>query len=260
MKWQGLVLPVGAAMLAEGCARAFGIQSDSLASPSQILGAAWGLLRDGALFAMLGQTLLAAFGGLLIGGGAGVVMALVLGLSPTISKLLRLPIEGLRPIPSIAILPVFLMVFGFGYRLEIASVSFACFWPSLIIGQAAISGIEPRLLEVSRVLGLGPWGRVTKIVIPAALPRLFVAFRLAAAVALIVAVTVEIALNPQGMGYELMSAQSSLRPEVMFAILLYIGITGWSVNAALLLAQRRLFGRAGGMHVGMQGGVAGEPP
>jgi NitT/TauT family transport system permease protein len=57
-----------------------------------------------------------------------------------------------------------------------------------------------------------------------------------------------------------MSAQSSLRPEVMFAILLYIGITGWSVNAALLLAQRRLFGRAGGMHVGMHGGVAGEPP
>jgi NitT/TauT family transport system permease protein len=148
------------------------------------------------------------------------------------------------------------MVFGFGYRLEIANVSFACFWPSLIIGQAAISGIEPRLLEVSRVLGLGPWGRVTKIVIPAALPRLFVAFRLAAAVALIVAVTVEIALNPQGMGYELMSAESSLRPEVMFAILLYIGVTGWSVNAALLLAQRRLFGRAGEM----PGGMAGEAP
>jgi NitT/TauT family transport system permease protein len=250
------VLPVGAALAAEGCARVFGIQSDSLASPSQILAAAWVLLRDGALFAMMGQTLLAALGGLLFGGGAGLVMALVLGLSPALLKLLRLPIEALRPIPSIAILPVFLMIFGFGYRLEIASVSFACFWPSLIIGQAAISGIEPRLLEVSRVLGLGPWGRVTKIVIPAALPRLFIAFRLAAAVALIVAVTVEIALNPQGMGYELMSAESSLRPEVMFAILLYIGITGWGVNAALLLAQRRLFGRAGEV----AGGLSGEAP
>jgi len=56
------------------------------------------------------------------------------------------------------------------------------------------------------------------------------------------------------MGYELMSAQSSLRPEVMFAILLYIGVTGWSVNAALLLAQRRLFGRAGAL----PGAVPGE--
>jgi NitT/TauT family transport system permease protein len=250
------VLPVAIVALAEAGARAFGIQSDSLASPSQILVAAWGLLRDGSLFAMLGQTLLSALGGLLIGGGAGLLMALVLGLSPVLTKLLRVPIEALRPIPSIAILPVFLMVFGFGYRLEIANVSFACFWPSLIIGQAAISGIEPRLLEVSRVLGLGFWGRITKIVIPAALPRLFVAFRLAASVALIVAVTVEIALNPQGMGYELMSAQSSLRPEVMFAILLYIGVTGWSVNAALLLAQRRLFGRAGAL----PGAFPGDTP
>lgn len=244
MKWKALVLPVGAVLLAQGCASSFGIHSDSLASPLQIIAAAWAMLRDGSLFAMLGQTLLAALGGLLIGGGAGLAMALLLGLSPVLSRLLRLPIEALRPIPSIAILPVFLMVFGFGYRLEIANVSFACFWPSAIIGQSAISGIEPRLLEVSRVLGLGFWGRVTKIVIPSALPRLFVAFRLAAAVALIVAVTVEIALNPQGMGYELMSAESSLRPEVMFAILLYIGLTGWSVNAALLAVQRRLFGRA----------------
>jgi len=231
LRWKGLLLPVGAVLLAQGCALVFGIQSDSLASPWQILTAAWGLLRDGSLFAMM-------------------------GLSPVLSKLLRLPIEALRPIPSIAILPVFLMVFGFGYRLEIANVSFACFWPSLIIGQAAISGIEPRLLEVSRVLGLGPWGRVTKIVIPAALPRLFVAFRLAAAVALIVAVTVEIALNPQGMGYELMSAESSLRPEVMFAILLFIGVTGWGVNAGLLFAQRRLFGRAGEL----PGATSGEAP
>jgi NitT/TauT family transport system permease protein len=253
LRGKGLLLPVGAVLLAQGCALVFGVQSDSLASPWQILAATWGLLRDGSLFAMMGQTLLAALGGLLIGGGAGLVMALALGLSPVLSKLLRLPIEALRPIPSIAILPVFLMVFGFGYRLEIANVSFACFWPTLIIGQAAISGIEPRLLEVSRVLGLGPWGRITKIVIPAALPRLFVAFRLAAAVALIVAVTVEIALNPQGMGYELMSAESSLRPAVMFAILLYIGVTGWGVNAGLLLAQRRLFGRAGELHGAMSG-------
>jgi ABC-type nitrate/sulfonate/bicarbonate transport system permease component len=256
LKWKGLLLPVAAVLAAEGCARTFGIQSDSLASPSQILSAAWALLRDGSLFAMLGQTLLAALGGLLIGGGTGLVMALVLGLSPLLSQLLRPPIEALRPIPSIAILPVLLMIFGFGYRLEIANVSFACFWPSLIIGQAAISGIEPRLLEVSRVLGLGFWGRVTKIVIPAALPRLFVAFRLAASVALIVAVTVEIALNPQGMGYELMSAESSLRPEAMFAILLYIGLTGWSVNAVLLLAQRRLFGRA----AALPGAASGETP
>jgi NitT/TauT family transport system permease protein len=247
LKWKGFIVPLALVVLAEACARIFGISSDSLASPSQILAAAWVLLIDGSLFAMTRQTLLAALGGLLIGGAAGLSLAILLGLFPTLSRLLRYPIEALRPIPSIAILPIFLMVYGFGYRMEIAIIAFACFWPNLIIGQAAVSGIEPRLIEVSKVLGLGFFGRVAKIVIPAALPRLFLAFRLAAAVSLIVAVTVEIAMNPQGLGYELMAAQNSLRPEVMFAILLYIGIIGWSLNALLVLAQRRLFGAAGAL-------------
>ena len=245
MKWQGFILPAGLVLTAEACARIFGISSDSLAAPSQILKAAWMLLADGSLFVMTGQTLLSAVAGLLLGGCAGLVLAVVLGLSPTLTRLLRYPIAALRPIPSIAVLPIFLMVYGFGYRMEIAIIAFACFWPNLIIGQAAVSGIEPRLLEVSRVLGLGFVGRVTKIVLPAALPRLFLAFRLAAAISLIVSVTVEIAMNPQGLGYELMAAQNSLRPEVMFAILLYIGLLGWGLNALLLFAQQRLFGAAG---------------
>ena len=83
-----------------------------------------------------------------------------------------------------------------------------------------------------------------KIVVPAALPRFFVAFRLAAAAALIVAVTVEIAANPLGLGYGLMIAQQTLHPDIMFAMLIWLGIVGWSVNALLLQMQRRLFGPA----------------
>jgi ABC-type nitrate/sulfonate/bicarbonate transport system permease component len=244
MKSQGFIVPVGLLVLAEAWSRIYGIHSDFLAAPSQILRAAWTLAIDGSVLTMAAQTLSAAAGGLLIGGCAGLAAAILLGLSPNLTRLLRYPIEALRPIPSIAILPIFLMIYGFGYRMEIAIIAFACFWPNLIIGRAAVSGIEPRLLEVGRLLGFRFVGRVTKIVIPAALPRLFLAFRLATAVSLIVAVTVEIAMNPQGLGYELMAAQNSLRPAVMFAILLYIGFIGWGLNTLLLFAQRSLFGAA----------------
>ncbi len=246
---KGLIVPVVLVLLAEICARIFGITSDSLASPSQVLVAAYSIAADGSLIWMTGQTLFAALVGLIIGGGLGLVMAVLLGLIPPLARLMHFSVEAFRPIPSIAILPIALMVYGFGYRMEIAIIAFACFWPVLIIAQAAVSGIEPRLIEVSKVLGLKFLGRVTKIVLPAALPRLFVAFRLAAAVALIVAVTVEIAMNPQGLGYELMAAQNSLRPEVMFAILLWIGLIGWGLNALLLFAQNRLFGFAGKLEV-----------
>ena len=246
---KGLIVPVVLVLLAEICARIFGIASDSLASPSQVLVAGYSIVADGSLVWMTGQTLFAALVGLIIGGGLGLVMAVLLGLIPPLARLMHFSVEAFRPIPSIAILPIALMIYGFGYRMEIAIIAFACFWPVLIIAQAAVSGIEPRLIEVSKVLGLKFLGRVTKIVLPAALPRLFVAFRLAAAVALIVAVTVEIAMNPQGLGYELMAAQNSLRPEVMFAILLWIGLIGWGLNALLLFAQNRLFGFAGKLEV-----------
>ena len=95
------------------------------------------------------------------------------------------------------------------------------------------------------MLRLKTFARVTKIVLPATLPRYFVAFRLATAVSLIVAVTVEIAANPLGVGYELMQASQSLHPDLTFALVLWIGLIGWGLNTVLMFAQRRLFGPAG---------------
>jgi ABC-type nitrate/sulfonate/bicarbonate transport system permease component len=85
---------------------------------------------------------------------------------------------------------------------------------------------------------------VRKIIIPAALPRIFLAFRLAAGIALIVAVTVEIAINPIGLGAGIMTAQQALRPDLMLAYLLWIGLVGYLLNTCLEVAQRHLFGRA----------------
>jgi ABC-type nitrate/sulfonate/bicarbonate transport system permease component len=85
---------------------------------------------------------------------------------------------------------------------------------------------------------------VAKIVVPAALPRIFVAFRLSAGIALIVAVTVEIAVNPIGLGAGIMTAGQALRPELMLAYLVWIGAVGFTLNALLVLAQQKLFGRA----------------
>lgn len=151
--------------------------------------------------------------------------------------------EAIRPIPSVALLPIALIALGFGYRMEIAIVAFACVWPVLIFTRAAVRDVEPRLMEVARALRLSPWARAGKIVLPAALPRIFVAFRLAAGIALIVAVTVEIAVNPLGLGAAIMTAQQALQPALMLALLVWIGVIGFALNAALIAVQRRLFGR-----------------
>ncbi len=152
---------------------------------------------------------------------------------------MEVTIESIRPIPSIAILPIALIALGFGYRLEIAIVSFACMWPLLILTRAAVRGVEPRLMEVSRALRLTPAARVIKIVIPAALPRIFVAFRLAAGIALIVVRDGRDRRSIRsGSATRMMTAQQALRPDLMLAYLVWLGVVGWGLNALLLLAQQ----------------------
>lgn len=241
---KGLLLPVAILVAFEIWARAIHLQSDSLAPPSAIAVALVEALADGSVLIATRDTLISAFAGLTIGGAIGLAFGIALGIFHVFDRLMEVTIEAIRPIPSIALLPIALIALGFGYRMEIMIVAFACVWPILILTRAAVGGIEPRLIEVSRALRLSPTARVRKIIIPAALPRIFLAFRLAAGIALIVAVTVEIAINPIGLGAAIMTAQQALRPDLMLAYLLWIGTVGYLLNTGLVVAQNHLFGRA----------------
>jgi NitT/TauT family transport system permease protein len=242
--WRGFVIPAGLVVAAEAAARASGSESTMLAAPSEIAAAFVTASADGTLVAATLQTLATSLAGLGIGALLGMALGILLGLVRTADRLMEFSIEAFRPIPAVALIPIALLVFGFGFRMEIAIVAFAAFWPILILTRAAVAGVEPRLIQVARALGFGLAARVWKIVLPAALPRIFVAFRLAAGIALIVAVTVEIAANPLGLGYNMMLAQQTLRPELMLALLVWLGVVGWAINQALLWSQTRLFGPA----------------
>ena len=191
------------------------------------------------------QTLANAFGGLLIGGGLGLLGGIVLGSARTFDRLMEFSIESLRPIPSVALIPIAMLVFGFGYRMEIAIVAFAAFWPVLILTRNAVAGVDRALYDVARVLQLDAFARTRKIVLPAALPRIVVAFRLAAG----------IALHRCGHGRSHhQSARSRLRRDArgdsrciriwMLAYLAWIGVVGWALNQTITSVQQRWFGRA----------------
>jgi len=245
-KVRPFVLPLLLLALFEWYARrAAALGSDALAPPSAAAKAFVGAAMDGSLWQATGFTLGTAALGLLLGAVLGIALGLVLGLSRRAAQLGSVSIEVLRPVPSVALIPLAMLGFGFGVRMELAIVAFATFWPLLVLVQSAVQQVEPRLLEVSRVLGLSSRERAFKIVLPAIVPRLFVALRLGVAVALVVAVTVEIAANPNGMGYAMMIAQQSFDPALMLAWLGWIGVVGFAVNAGMLLLQRVVARRMG---------------
>lgn len=215
--------------------------SEFLARPSEIARTAVAVVVNGSLFKAALETFTAAITGLLIGGFSGTFVGLLLGLFPVLAKLAEIPFEALRPIPSIALVPLSLLAFGFGFSMEVAVVMFASFWPTAIYAMAAARQIEPRLLEVSRNLGLGFGKRLHAIIIPAAIPTIFVGVRLATALALVIAVTVEVTANPRGLGYAMIIAQQTLKPDLAFAFLFWIGVIGFLLNYAFLALQYRLF-------------------
>jgi sulfonate transport system permease protein len=243
---RGAAAPLALLALLEFYARGPGKNSDALAAPSAAALAFVRALGDGSLLQATGFTLASAAVGLVIGFVGGGLLGIWLGLSKRAGRYGFLSVEVLRPVPSVALIPLAMLVFGFGLRMESSVVAFATFWPMLVLAQAAARLVDARLLEVAHALGLSPLARLTKIVLPSMVPRLFVALRLGVAIALVVAVTVEIAANPHGMGYAIMIAQQSLDPALMLAWLFWIAVVGYVVNAGALHLQHRVARAMGG--------------
>lgn len=238
---RALLLPTGMLAAGEIVMRVQGYAGDALSKPTDVIVALYRALADGTFARATAQTLASSFAGLALGTSLGLAVGLWFGLSFVARSLSAPTVEALRTVPAVALIPLSMLAFGFGVRMESSVVAFACIWPMLILTQAAVRQVEPRLLEVARMLQLPRSGRISKIIMPAAAPRIFVAFRISVGVALVVGITVEIAANPYGLGYLAVTSQQNLRPDLMLATILWIGLLGWGLNAALHGAQRRAF-------------------
>lgn len=237
LPWRALAFPTVALLLWEIASRTGVADLEFLSRPSSILIAGISGLADGTFLYATWQTLEAALFGLSIALVAGVLVGIFLGLSRFSELVSRPVVESLRSIPSIAFAPLSLLLFGFGLPMEGMIVAYACLWPILITTIAAVRNIEPRLIEISQALEMNAVQRIQKIIIPAVMSRVLVGLRTAIGFALVVAVTVEILINPRGLGYGLIIAQQSLRIDVMYAYLLWLAILGLVVNALVRMAD-----------------------
>lgn len=235
---RGLLIPIAVLAAWEIFSRAGFLPLDTMSRPSAAVAAGWAAMLDASMPIATFQTLEAALLGLALATVSGIVVGLILASSSIAVIALEPSLEVLRPVPPVALIPLSLLLLGFGLSMEAAVVAFACFWPILIATAAAVRSVEPRLIEVARALQLSFVSQTAKIVLPATLARIFVGVRIAAGIALVVAVTVEIVVNPRGLGYSMITAQQSLRADLMYAELLWVGAVGWALNFALLQLDR----------------------
>jgi ABC-type nitrate/sulfonate/bicarbonate transport system permease component len=236
---RGGLVPLGLLLIWEVAGRLGLIPVESLSMPSSMWRAGLTLLRDGVLVSATAQTLHTTLEGLAFATLLGVAVGIVFGLFPRVQGVVGPTLEVLRPVPPVAFIPLALLIFGFGVSLEVSIIVLASVWPILIVTVAAVRGIDPRLIEVGRVLELSLARRIKTIVLPATAARIGVGVRIAAGVALVVAITVEIVLNPRGLGYEMIVAQQKLQVDILFALILWTGCVGVLFNLLVAQVERR---------------------
>jgi sulfonate transport system permease protein len=238
---KGLILPAVIISIAEAAFWINGIGSDAFAPPSAIVVAFGRSIADGTLWRASVETVGSAAVGLAIGATIGIAAGISLGFSDRLARASFLSIEAFRALPAIALMPLVMLAYGFGYRTEIAIVAFASIWPTLLMSQQAVRSIYREQIEVAKMLQLSSIKVLREIVIPAISERLFTALRLSAGLALVVSVTVEIFGNPQGLGYAISISEQNLDPALSLAMLLWVGVLGFLLNAALIAGERRAF-------------------
>jgi NitT/TauT family transport system permease protein len=224
------LLPVGLVLAWELSSRYGYINDEVFSQPTAIVTAGLEAAMNGTLFFSTLQTLQAASLGLALGTLVGLSLGIFLGLQRFFEISSRPMVEMLRSIPAIAFTPLALLVFGFGLSMEGAIISYSCCWPVMVATLAATRNIEPRFLEVAATLEMHPMRQLRSIIVPAVLSRVAVGFRTAIGFALVVAVTVEILVNPRGLGYALIVAQQSFRPDQMYAYLVWLAMLGMAVG------------------------------
>lgn len=192
-----------------------------------------------AFWSALSATLRGWALGLTIAMVAGCAVGMVIGMSSFLRAATATTIEFLRPIPSVALIPVVVLLYGTSMLSTLLLVIYASFWQILVQVMYGVQDVDPVAAETARSYRFRRLGRIRHVVWPTTLPYAVTGFRLAAAVALILEVTGELVIGSPGLGEQIALAQSAGAVEKMYALILVTGLIGVSVNLLARAVERR---------------------
>lgn len=214
------------------------VSTDNIPTVAAVVRGAAGSWQD--LLSSLGATLETWALGLAIATVAGVTLGLLVGLSQWADSATDVIVRMMRPLPSLALIPLAILVAGLGVKMTSGLVAFAAFWPVFINTRYAVRQIEPRLLDSGRAVGLGRWGLIRRVVIPATAPTIATGVRISVGLAIVVTVSVELVVGTGGLGGYVLAAEQSGATGQMYAGVVVGGILGWALNLLFLAAARAL--------------------
>lgn len=196
-------------------------------------------LRDLEFWRNVGRTLGAWGVGLAIATIAAVILGTIVGLVPFLRRATHTTVEFLRPVPSVALIPLAVLTFGLQLPATLLLVIYASFWQIFVQVLYGVADIDTVARDTVRSFGLTRAEQLRVLVLPTALPYLLTGLRLAAAVALILAVTGELLITGTGLGGMLTVRQNAGDWIGVYAVVVVTGLLGLVINLGFRVIERR---------------------
>ena len=235
---QRWISPLGFILLWEIGSRTGAIPSHVLAAPSAVLRTAWDMIVSGELPSNMLVSLGRAATGLTLGVLLGSTFAIVSGLTRAGENAFDPPLQMLRTLPSLALTPLFIVWFGIGETPKIALITLGTLFPIYLNLFNGIRGVDPKLIEAARSLGLRGWDLIANVILPGALPSFLLGLRYALAGSWLLLVVAEQINASAGLGYLVNNARDFSRTDVIVVCLIVYALLGLGADAIVRALER----------------------
>jgi sulfonate transport system permease protein len=211
-----------------------------LPTPGAVLDAAVDLIRRGTLQDSLAVSLQRAGLGFAIGAAAGIALALVAGLNRVGEAVVDGWMQVQRSVPTLGLIPLMILWLGIGETFKVAIIAIVVAIIMYVQTYAGLTGIDSRYVELAETVHLRRWRFIGKVVLPGALPSVFVGLRLAVTGSWLSLVVLEQINATSGIGYLMFQAQNYAQTEVILVGLVVYGLFGFVSDGLLRILERKV--------------------
>ena len=215
------------------------IPQDVLPAPSLIAEAGVELLRTGQLADALAVSGVRVVEGLLLGGVVGISLGIAVGLPKWFEVTVDPPMQMIRALPHLGLIPLFIVWFGIGELPKVLLVALGVSFPLYLNTFSAIRQVDPKLLETAQVLGFSFWQKLRTIIVPSAAPQVLVGLRQSLAIAWLTLIVAEQINADKGIGFLIMNARDFLRTDIIIFGLIIYALLGIGTDALVRALENR---------------------
>lgn len=209
-------------------------------TPLTILRSFRTLIANGVLLEQLEVSVARAAAGFALGGALGLLFGLAVGLFRNTERALDPSFQMIRMVPHLAIAPLFILWFGLGETSKMMLIAKGAFFPLYVNTFLGVRSADNKLFEVSRVLAFSGWKRLTRLVLPSALPNIFLGIRLSLGVAWLGLVVAELMGSSSGIGYMMSDARQFSKTPVVFVGIITFALVGKAADSLVRMLEKRL--------------------